>query len=277
MINLSFRITLEQFANPQLLQNYCDHYAMHIHMYIKDKLGNPSILHSTMGLHMEAKAPHIHYHMILEDYKLPANPNQSWKYYWKKKELLAHSPCVTPMVYHEKDSKTINIAIKHQATVPHHVCSKTGDDIFDISTTKFLAYPLKELRDIEDYCINVNIKALKEFANSLYIESKARWAKKEEAKNDKLSKYEAFCYHMDEKCCEEFSIADTYGKIRLHFKNIESSVFIPFCTITTDAYYFSMISSADAKEHIHPKQIVHNLEKYLFANGHYSTERHFRF
>ena len=224
-----------------------------------------------MGIHLEASEPHIHYHLVVEDFKFPANVNQSWKYFWLKQPLNQQSEekWDTPMVFKEKDKKMINISIKMTDTESDH------------SKSKYLAYPLKENSSIDRYCINIEIKQLKDFAHNLYVEAKERSKKAAAIKEDKLSKYEAYCYHMDERLCSEFQISDKYDRgtqLRLFFKEqIPHDKIIPFVSLETDLYYFNQIRATNAKEHIHPKQIVYNMEKYLFAAGHYSVASHFRY
>ncbi len=270
MKQISFRITLSALKEPNLVPLIADHYHLNIYDYITIKL-KTDIVQSSMGVHLEASEPHIHYHLVVEDFKFPANVNQSWKYFWLKRPLNSKSPRDTPMVFREKDKKMINISIK-MTELP----SGWGD-----GPSKFLAYPLKENLEIGAYCKNIETKRLKDFANSLYVEAKERAIKAAAIKEDKLSKYEAYCYHMDERLCSEFQISDKYDRgtqLRLFFKEqIPHDKIIPFVSLETDLYYFNQIRATDAKEHIHPKQIVYNMEKYLFAAGHYSVASHFRY
>jgi hypothetical protein len=185
--------------------------------------------------------------------------------------IITNSGINTPMVFKEEGSKMINISLKFNDAEEH-------EDSSFASSRKFLAYPLKENRSVDSYCINIEIKQLKEFSNMLYVEAKDRQRKKAAAKEDKLSKYEAYCYHIDERVCSHFNIDSKYGKIRLFFKEkISSENLIPFVSLETDLYYFNQMRSGDAKEHCHPKQVIYNMEKWLFAAGHYSVGRHFRF
>lgn len=268
MKQIAFRITLSALKEPNLVPSIADHYALNINDYITIKL-KTTIIQSSMGVHLEASEPHIHYHLVVEDFKFPANVNQSWKYFWQKRPLNEKSPRDTPMIFKEKDKKMINISIKMTGVeLPHGQC-------------RYLAYPLKENSSIDKYCINIDIKGLKDFAHKLYVEAKEKAAKAAAIKEDKLSKYEAYCYHMDERLCSEFQISDKYDRgtqLRLFFKEqIPHDKIIPFVSLETDLYYFNQIRATDAKEHIHPKQIVYNMEKYLFAAGHYSVASHFRY
>lgn len=283
MKQISFRITHSDLKDPNLVPSIADHYHLNIYDYITLKL-KTDIVQSSMGVHLEASEPHIHYHMVVENFKFPANVNQSWKYFWLKQQLNAKSPMDTPMVFREKGKKMINISIKMtepEELLEFEYCHLKGALGSGDSPSKFLAYPLKENLEINEYCKNIEIKRLKDFAHSLYVEAKERAKKAAAIKEDKLSKYEAYCYHMDERLCSEFQISDKYDRgtqLRLFFKEqIPHDKIIPFVSLETDLYYFNQIRATDAKEHIHPKQIVYNMEKYLFAAGHYSVASHFRY
>lgn len=266
MINVSFRITLPELSEDKLVETIADHYALHVKHYLVRKF-NATIRYSTMGLHRNAAYPHFHYHLVCDDFKIPSNPNQSWKYYWTEqleRPFLQNSPYHTHMVHKLKGLKKINISIKYTETEK----ALEGEE-FHHGTKKYLGYPLKEGISLDKYCINIDIKPLKEFATLLYEEAKARNAVKLANKEEKISKYEAYCSHMDIVISNHYLLNEEGEFFRLRISRLEPNDYVRIVAEATHAYYFKLISKLGAKEHIHPKQITYNMEKYNFANGQY--------
>ena len=179
-ILLSFRITHEQIEE-KYLQEY---YIYNIQNYLKTK--NVTILRASLGLHKNSSYPHIHYHLLIKDTKLPKAMIQDWKYNHMKNKIDIHQPVVTkdtlntlPCLWSYKcgTQSKINISIRD-------TLAKDGENV-----TAFLQYPFKEKYPIQFGCENVDVKALTIAANTLYLDACKKQKQKEDKKSESIAAF----------------------------------------------------------------------------------------
>ncbi len=200
---------------------------------------NYQLNQSSAGLHHETENHHLHYHCVMESGKVLSKPIATFKYDYEKKKVgvwdkpavgtIAKSMQFPPSIIGQLYKGRINISIK----------MTSNDNTEEI--TKFLQYPLKEMKPIPFYCKNIDIHGLSTDANLVYIASRelhaASQRKKENQSKRELSKWEELTSHLDE--IRPSSYINVYREVLIYYRdNYEKPPTVRFMADSAERYCF---------------------------------------
>ncbi|AXH78563.1 MAG: hypothetical protein [Circular genetic element sp.] len=216
-----------KIANGQDLLEY---YIINIKNYLKAK--GISILASIGGLHLNAKRPHIHYHLIVEG-KQPKSHIQTWKYYFNHNPVIVPHKLSYPSLVEGHQDQKLDISIKHTEL-------KTQDDM-----ESFLAYPLKEGKNLIDCMHNLDSSYhyLETLATTIYKKSLAVRAAQERSQKKQLGIYSRVTEYMDEQMKLQYSYYQIALNVLEKFKTLEK------------------------RDQIHPSKLVKIIQTYAYYSG----------
>lgn len=164
--------------------NVVEYYTLNINNYLREK--GYKVIASIGGLHYDSNHPHIHYHLVIVGEKYPKNWIQNWKYHFTHNQPITPDwtaeqveTCSRSLHTKGKDKNKIQISI--QGTP----CN-SGEDM-----EKFLAYPIKEGKHINNMMINVDssFHYLYEMGTGLYKQAIAQRKIKDNSARKQLSVY----------------------------------------------------------------------------------------
>lgn len=218
-----------------------EYYIINIKNYLKEK--GYTISSSIGGLHINAKNPHIHYHLVIQGKSYPANWIQNWKYYFQNRPTLPSTVAqqTQSLSLHIKPTgkSKLNISIKGT------ICNSQND------LNNYLAYPLKEGKYLVACLHNLDssFHYLQELGTTLYKKACAVRAAQERGETRRLSLYTRVTDYID----SILTLDKDYYAITLnvleHFRTLEK------------------------KEQIHPRQIVNICQTYLYHLGILTNEQ----
>ncbi|AXH76788.1 MAG: putative replicase [Cressdnaviricota sp.] len=237
---IGFRITHSQFKvqdHPSFWILF-EYYKQNIEKYL-ETIGYVIISH-VAGQHLEAEAPHIHIHYLVNTgtSRIPKVFCQDWKY--KFEHNLApvipqekHDDVTInyPSLYKYKHKKKINISIQFTP--------KDGVEPFD----RFLAYPLKEGHLLSHSLEDTEIVTLLAQAQGEWNVAKIKSYKIKQKKDRSDSEYGKICEIIATGKPESYVDA-----LRLVLEEIKSS-------------------RVEFRQHVNPRFLIQSVQKYCYHVG----------
>ncbi len=271
-MNISIRVTHPDLVKSDYKDQLISHYKLNISTYLsKFTLG---VTKSTGGLHLAASQPHFHYHLQCPFFKAPSNANGDWKYFWNKKSKICQNKefnnkfSTCPMVHKNMKpgttilEKHINVSLKF---TPY-------DDGKAESPQDHLAYPLKEKNMLIELCCGIpqeELNALMLYSNNLYLKALQQRAASVENQEEKVSKYQLLVDHIDDFVIKRFGLPEKWFSRVPAFSQLQTEDLHQAVFQAAQEYYVKL-ASEDIKNHVHPRCVIFNVEKYLFSCNHFN-------
>jgi len=242
---LSIRVTHPQFGceDTELFRNLVDYYQINCEKYL-ETLGYITISY-VCGLHLEAEAPHIHLHYLVNTGKssIPKVFIQHWQYHWKHKLApLNPNPKFKgvsldyPCLFSTKHKRKINISIQY-------TLAKEGEP-FD----RFLAYPLKEGHLVSHSLASSDVERLMAQAQGEWNVAKIKNLKEKQKMQRATSEYGKICEIISSNKPESYTDA-----IRLVLEEVKNT-------------------RVEFKEHVNPRFLIQAVQKYCYHSGIWSVD-----
>lgn len=212
-ILLSFRVHVNCQDNQPCLNWYIDNFTNWI------RFRKYTICKMTAGIHLNAKAEHIHVHYEVEGTGLLSNPIQSFKYDYKNERL--------SKIYNleQKDLKTIPKDILGERYLGRiNISLKMVAKNTDLDGVRFLQYPLKEKLVVATFGITEQeLEKLLKNASEEYEISLQNQKKKELKEEKSMSEWEELielieCPYQNGKIVEITTQADVARCVLQYFK-----------------------------------------------------------
>lgn len=244
---LSFRITHPSFeldplyknALPEHVDKLCNYYILNVKNYLK-RLGY-DIVEYVAGIHLEAVAPHLHIHYLVNtgESHIPRVFIQHWKYTFTSGKVQVESPNGKdkfPCLVSYKHGKKVNISIKFTKEAKKE------------EIDSFLGYPLKEGIFVSSDLDEMKIKCLSSQAQGVWNAVKIKKLKDQQRDENAASEYGKICAIISSNTPDSYQDA-----VRIVLEELKKT-------------------RVEQKEHVNPQFIIKSVQKYCYHSGIWSID-----
>lgn len=250
---LSFRITHPDFAidplykknehHPEVCERLTIYYIDNVKNYLKS-LGY-DIVEYVAGIHLEAEAPHLHLHFVVDtgDSHIHRSYIQHWKYTYSSQKLAQVLPWCDfkyPCLFSYKHKSKINISIKFTKEP-----IKEEDDL---QISKYLGYPLKEGIYVDSDIDGTRMERLSAQAQGIWNAVKIKKLRDKQREHSTATEYGKICEIISSSKPDSYEDA-----VRIVLEELKKT-------------------RTEQKEHVNPQFVIKSVQKFCYHTDIWSID-----